>query len=117
MRDPLGTAQHEQAGRDLRDLSTLVILDSRAADHIALLAQSCRVEPVGALIFACLRHLADREGAQFWWQFAAGADSSTAAPCLYLMHLQRCELRDAQHWAGQAACLARLEHHTASSDH
>ncbi|WP_033329539.1 hypothetical protein [Streptomyces yerevanensis] len=91
VRDPLGTAQHEQAGRDLRDLSTLVIRDSRAADHIALLAQSCRVEP-------------------------ASAGSSTAALCLYLMHLQRGELRDAEHWAIQAACLARLENHTLSSD-
>ncbi|MFC4468728.1 hypothetical protein ACFPH6_30060 [Streptomyces xiangluensis] len=66
VRDPLDTAQHEQAGRDLRDLSTLVIRDSKAADHIALLDPSCRVEPASALIFACLLHLDDREGAHFW---------------------------------------------------
>lgn len=115
VRAPLCAAQHEQAGRDLRDLSTLVIRDSRAADHIALLAQSCRIEPASALIFACLLHLADREGAQFWWQFSAGAGSSTAALCLYLMHMQRGELRDAEHWATQATCLARLENRLASS--
>lgn len=69
-RTPLCTAQHEQAAQDLRKLSTLVIRDSRAAHHIALLAQSCRAEPASALIFACLLHLADREGSQFWWQFS-----------------------------------------------
>jgi hypothetical protein len=38
------------------------------------------IEPCGALAFACLLYLAGRhEAAQFWWQFAAGADSSTAA--------------------------------------
>ena len=113
-RMPLGAAQHEQAARELRDLSNLVIRDSRAADHIALLARSCRIEPASALIFACLLHLADREGAQFWWQFSAGAGSTTAALCLYLMHTQRGELRDAEHWAAQAACLERLE--TSSDD-
>nr|WTB11081.1 hypothetical protein OG546_47500 [Streptomyces antimycoticus] len=115
-RTPLCTAQHEQAAQDLRKLSTLVIRDSRAAHHIALLAQSCRAEPASALIFACLLHLADREGAQFWWQFSAGAGSATAALCLYLMHMQRGELRDAEHWAHEAACLEHLENQTSPSD-
>lgn len=115
-RTPLCTVQHEQAAHELRKLSTLVIRDSRAAHHIALLAQSCRVEPASALIFACLLHLADREGAQFWWQFSAGAGSTTAALCLYLMHMQRGELRDAEHWAHQAACLEHLENQTSPGD-
>lgn len=115
-RIPLCAAQHEKAARQLRKLSTLVIRDSRAAHHIALLARSCRVEPASALIFACLLHLADREGAQFWWQFSAGAGNATAALCLYLMHMQRGEVRDAEHWAQEAACLQRLENQTSAGD-
>ncbi|MBL1098286.1 hypothetical protein [Streptomyces coffeae] len=110
------TAQHEQAAYDLRKLSTLVIRDTRAAHHIALLARSCRVEPASALIFACLLHLADREGAQFWWQFSAGAGSATAALCLHLMHTQRGELRDAEHWAHEAAFLEDLENQSRPDD-
>lgn len=41
------------------------------------------------------------DGAQFWWQFAAGAGNPTGALCLYLLHLRRGEMRDARHWAGQ----------------
>ncbi|MER6145179.1 hypothetical protein ABT174_35025 [Streptomyces sparsogenes] len=115
-RSPLCAAQHEKAARQLRKLSTLVIRDSRAAHHIALLARSCRVEPASALIFACLLHLADREGAQFWWQFSAGAGSATAALCLYLMHMKRGEVRDAEHWAQEAAHLQRLENQTSAGD-
>ncbi|EXU61765.1 hypothetical protein Z951_45385 [Streptomyces sp. PRh5] len=62
-----------------------MIRDSRAAHHIALLAQSCRVEPASALIFACLLHLAGQGGSAVWWQFSAGTGSVTAALCLYLM--------------------------------
>ncbi|NUK54495.1 hypothetical protein HRW23_35140 [Streptomyces lunaelactis] len=65
-----------------------------------------RIDPDGALQFACLLNLAGcREAAQFWWQFAAGAGNPTAAYCLYLLHLGRGERRDAEHWADQAANL------------
>jgi hypothetical protein len=109
-RTDLGAALHSQAGHDLNAMSTLVIRDSRAAQHIARMASPGRVEPEAALVFACLLHLARRaEAAQFWWQFSAGAGNTTAALCLYLMHLQRGELRDADHWAAQAAVLERLD--------
>ncbi|MFP8888045.1 hypothetical protein [Streptomyces mangrovi] len=109
-RTHLGTALHAQAAQDLRAISTLVIRDTHAAQHIAWLATAGRVEPEGALVFACLLHLAHRdEAAQWWWQFSAGAGSTTSALCLYLMHMQRGELRDADHWAAQAAELERLE--------
>ncbi|MFG2222507.1 hypothetical protein [Streptomyces sp. NPDC048644] len=98
---------HDQAGSDLRALSAHALHGSDAAELLAKLANSRRIDPDGALHFACLLNLAGcTEGAQFWWQFAAGAGNPTAAHCLHLLHLYRGELRDAEHWAGQAADLA-----------
>ncbi|RKN12508.1 hypothetical protein [Streptomyces radicis] len=110
-RDRLPVALLEQSAQDLSELSRMVISTSHAPADIAELARSTRLAPEGALIFACLLHLADRpDGAQFWWQFSAGAGKSTAALCLYLMHLQRGETRDADHWARQATELEVLDH-------
>ncbi|WP_406510482.1 hypothetical protein [Streptomyces sp. NBC_00212] len=98
------SALHERAARDLRTLSQGIILDEDAARRIARF-DTAR-DPGGALAFACLLVLADKEeGAQFWWQFAAGAGNATSALCLYLLHLRRGELRDAQYWARQLALL------------
>jgi hypothetical protein len=96
----LRTALHERATYQLGALSAQVIRDRSAVAAMGLLVDDPRrIEPDGALAFACLLYLADREdAARFWWQFAAGADSATAAFCLYLHHLQHSELRDAQHW-------------------
>ncbi|WP_055712057.1 hypothetical protein, partial [Streptomyces torulosus] len=97
-------ALHERAARDLWALCQSVIHDDDAAQRIARFDTTC--DPGGALAFACLLVLADREeGAQFWWQFAAGAGNATGALCLYLLHLRRGELRDARHWARQTAAL------------
>lgn len=99
---------HRRAGEDLRQLCALVVRDARAAASIAGLVNSVRIEPDGALVFACLLHLADRpDGAQFWWQFSAGAGRGTSAVCLHLLHLQRGEHRDARYWAAQFAALAQ----------
>ncbi|MDT0347140.1 hypothetical protein [Streptomyces litchfieldiae] len=104
-------ALQEQSARDLAELSRMVIATSNAAADIAGLVNSQCIEPDGALIFACLLHLSDRhDGAQFWWQFSAGAGKSTAALCLYLLHLQRGEMRDADHWANEATTLEVLDH-------
>ncbi|MFE2879605.1 hypothetical protein ACFXG6_33485 [Streptomyces roseus] len=93
-------ALHEQAAHQLWSLSQNVITDTEAADYIARF-QDAR-DPGGALAFACLLDLAHIEdGAQFWWQFAAGAGNPTGALCLYLLHLRRGEMRDARHWASQ----------------
>ncbi|MFD8141870.1 hypothetical protein [Streptomyces sp. NPDC059708] len=93
-------ALHEQAAHQLWALSQNVITNTEAADHIARF-QDAR-DPGGALAFACLLDLAHVEdGAQFWWQFAAGAGNPTGALCLYLLHLRRGEMRDASHWASQ----------------
>ncbi|THA84542.1 hypothetical protein E6U81_12340 [Streptomyces sp. A0592] len=43
-----------------------------------------------------------REGARFWWQFAAASGSARAAAaayCLFLDHSRRGEHHDARHWA------------------
>ncbi|NJQ07839.1 hypothetical protein [Streptomyces lonarensis] len=99
---------HHRAGEDLRQLCTLVVRDAKAAASIAGLVNSVRIEPDGALVFACLLHLADRtDGAQFWWQFSAGAGRGTSAVCLHLLHLQRGEHRDAGYWAAQVAALGQ----------
>lgn len=96
------THRHSQAAMHLQLLSDFVIHDHEAMPYVSRLVNDHRIEPDGALIFACLLDLAQHEeGAQFWWQFAAGAGSATSAYCLYLMHLRRGELRDAEHWANQ----------------
>ncbi|MFE5533944.1 hypothetical protein ACFQ8X_48050, partial [Embleya sp. NPDC056538] len=74
-----------------------------------------RIEPRGALVFACLLHITGRdEAAGFWWRFAAGAGSHTAAYCLYLDHRSRGEIHDAHFWLDQAHQLARTP---APADH
>ncbi|MEU5951239.1 hypothetical protein [Streptomyces sp. NPDC047525] len=95
---------HERAAVDLRALCQGVIHDDEAARRLAHF-DTIR-DPGGALAFACLLVLAEREeGAQFWLQFAAGGGEATGALCLYLLHLRRGEWRDAQHWAHQMSVL------------
>ncbi|MER6548347.1 hypothetical protein [Streptomyces sp. NPDC001250] len=102
------TPRHAQAAMDLHVLSSFVIHDQDASSYVSRLVNDRGIEPDGALIFACLLDLAQHEeGAQFWWQFAAGAGSATSAYCLYLLHLRRGELRDAEHWARQ---IEQLDH-------
>lgn len=95
---------HERAANDLRALCQGVIHHDDAVRRLARF--DAARDPGGALAFACLLMLADREeGAQFWLQFAAGGGQATGALCLYLLHLRRGEWRDAQHWARQMANL------------
>lgn len=104
-------ALHERAAHELEALCSHIVRDPAAIAAMALLVDDrATIEPGGALAFACLLYLADRhEAAQFWWQFAAGADSSTAAHCLYLHHLQHSELRDAGLWYDQTLEPRRLD--------
>ncbi|WP_052397997.1 hypothetical protein [Streptomyces sp. NRRL F-5123] len=104
---------HTQAARDLYDLCAHIINGTHAGDYLAALDNSRqRIDPDGALYFACLLYLADVcDGAQFWWQFAAGGGNPTAAYCMYLTHVSRGELRDAQHWALQTSQLDELAEH------
>lgn len=104
----------DRADKDLQALASELLYSDDAAAHLAKFAE----EPAdvdGALHFACLLSLADApDGAQWWWQFAAGAGNATAAYCLHLFHFGRGELRDADHWAHQAITLDTAIHLTPS---
>ncbi|MEU6417310.1 hypothetical protein [Streptomyces spiralis] len=86
----------------MTSLSTELIHSTEAAGCLARIAD-IPFDADGALHFGCLLNLAQEpDGALWWWQFAAGAGNATAAYCLHLFHLVRGELRDSDHWAGQA---------------
>ncbi|OEU89331.1 hypothetical protein DB35_20370 [Streptomyces abyssalis] len=99
----------EQAAHDLDLAVSLVVNAPEAASSLTRLVDDQEsIAPEGALVFGCLLHLARyREAAQFWWQFAAGGGSRTAAFCLCLHHRRHGEFRDADYWRAQAARLAQ----------
>jgi len=96
----------EDARRELDLTCVQVVGAPRAAAALTWLSRpgaSRRVEPDGALVFACLMHLVDRApAAQFWWQFAAGSGNPAAARCLALHHRLDRNLPDARVWSEQA---------------
>ncbi|GHI85305.1 hypothetical protein Sxan_26690 [Streptomyces xanthophaeus] len=101
----LDAACHVRAARALDDL-TWSLVESRDFAEMALDAECWPHGAESALLFGSLLHLADQlEEAQFWFQYAAGAGSRTAARCLYLHHLTRAEVRAARHWKDQAQTL------------
>ncbi|MFF5393082.1 hypothetical protein ACFY5H_32975 [Streptomyces sp. NPDC013012] len=107
---PIGSfpTVHDQADRRLTTLCAHLLRHRDAAEHVAQLAHD-GIDDDGALRFASLLFLVDeREGARFWWQFAAGAENATAAQCLHLYHLARGELRDADLWSLQAVSAENL---------
>ncbi|MFF3991673.1 hypothetical protein ACFY0B_44980 [Streptomyces sp. NPDC001797] len=92
----------DRAGAYLVSLSRRLLDRGDATTHLGRLIDD-PADLEGALRFACLLSLAqETDEAIWWWQFAAGADNATAAYCLYLLHLCRGEMRDAEHWMGQA---------------
>lgn len=100
------TGRHQGATRYLEQLSALIVHGHQASTQMSQLVNSRLIEPEGALVFACLLHLADRgEAARFWWQFAAGAGNAVSAYCLYLHHTQHGEPEDADYWLEQSAGL------------
>lgn len=104
---PVARADGEdRAGRELDLASARLLNTPQAAGRLAELVNSRQIEPEGAVVFACLLHLTGRsEAAEFWWKFAAGSGSATAATCLSLHHRRRAEFRDADFWLDQAAHL------------
>jgi hypothetical protein len=90
------------ATREL-DLISASVLNGPEASKLSQLDNSRQIDPEGALVFACLLYIADRDdGAQFWWQFAAGGGSSSAATCLSLHHRRNGAFDSAAHWREQA---------------
>ncbi|WTA24296.1 hypothetical protein OG365_40450 (plasmid) [Streptomyces sp. NBC_00853] len=97
----LDAACHVRAARALDRLARDLV-DSPGFTRIALDADAWPYSRPSALLFASLLHLSGRmEGAQFWFQYAAGAGSATAARALYLLHLSRAEVTIAHHWQEQ----------------
>ncbi|MEU8582301.1 hypothetical protein [Streptomyces abikoensis] len=89
----------DQAWWDLTVLSLVVLRAPGAVHDLERFVQNREADSTGALVFACLLHLADHgEGARFWWQFAAGAGEDTAGYCLFLDHCRRGEYHDADYW-------------------
>lgn len=101
----LDAACHVRAARALDDLAWS-LAESRSFAELALTAENWPHGAQPALLFGALLHLADRmEGAQFWFQYAAGAGSGTAARLLHLHHLARAEVDTARHWKTLADAL------------
>ncbi|GAA2523944.1 hypothetical protein [Streptomyces longisporus] len=77
----------------------LLLLGPDADTHLADFIASQYADKAGALVFACLLHLADdSSGARFWWRFAAGVGHHVAEYCLFLEHAHSGEYHDADHW-------------------
>ncbi|QES57552.1 hypothetical protein DEJ51_27985 [Streptomyces venezuelae] len=93
----------ERARRDLKAVCLASACAPKARAHLDSFLDDGHTDLAGAVVFGCLLHLAGlREGARFWWQFAAGSGSprtSAAAYCLFLDHSRRGEHHDARHWA------------------
>ncbi|GHE25364.1 hypothetical protein GCM10017778_02210 [Streptomyces vinaceus] len=93
----------ERARRDLKAVCLAAVCAPKAEAQLAAFAESGHTDLAGAVVFGCLLHLAGlREGARFWWQFAAGsgrARTASAGYCLFLDHSRRGEHHDARFWA------------------
>ncbi|MFH8483869.1 hypothetical protein [Streptomyces longisporoflavus] len=92
----------DHAWWDLKAVSLLILFGPEVDRHLSDFITAQYADKTGALVFACLLHLADdTEGARFWWRFAAGAGHHVAEYCLFLEHTQTGEYHDAEHWGRQ----------------
>ncbi|GAA1917724.1 hypothetical protein GCM10009837_48640 [Streptomyces durmitorensis] len=92
----------DNAWWDLNAVSLLILFGPDVDRHVSDFITAQYADKTGALVFACLLHLADdTEGARFWWRFAAGAGHPIAEYCLFLEHAQTGEYHDADHWGRQ----------------
>ncbi|MFF7728870.1 hypothetical protein [Streptomyces sp. NPDC008001] len=99
-----GPSARDEATHELDLACVLVINAVEAAASLGRFVDDRGIDPEGALVFACLLHVAGHTAAaDFWWQFAAGGGSRTAAYCLHLSHRRKGEFRDAAFWRAQAA--------------
>ncbi|CAL9587282.1 hypothetical protein SUDANB120_05172 [Streptomyces sp. enrichment culture] len=93
----------ERARRDLKAACLEAVCSPRAGAQLASFLRTAHTDLAGAAVFGCLLHLAGlRDGARFWWQYAAGSGRAGTAPaayCLFLDHSRRGEHHDAGVWA------------------
>ncbi|MET7920367.1 hypothetical protein ABZU45_31795 [Streptomyces avermitilis] len=98
------TPDADRAWWDLNAVCLLVLFGPDADRHLADFIASQYADKTGALVFACLLHLAgDSSGARFWWRFAAGVGHQVAEYCLFLEHAHSGEYHDADYWRTQLA--------------
>ncbi|MBD0690257.1 hypothetical protein [Streptomyces sp. CBMA123] len=103
--------EHEQAAFELGLVVALVLGAPCASRGLDLLVNARRIQPEGAEVFAALLYATGKEeGAEFWWRFAAGSGSGTAAYCLHLHHLMLGETDDADYWRAWSEQLSTTEH-------
>ncbi|MFJ9950891.1 hypothetical protein [Kitasatospora sp. NPDC091207] len=103
-------SEHEQAAFELGLVVALVLGAPNASRGLDLLVNARRIQPEGAEVFAALLYATGHEeGAEFWWRFAAGSGSGTAAYCLHLYHLRFGETDDADYWRAWSDQLAAAE--------
>ncbi|MFF1903752.1 hypothetical protein [Kitasatospora sp. NPDC058218] len=103
-------SEHEQAAFELGLVVALVLGAPNASRGLDLLVNARRIQPEGAEVFAALLYATGREeGAEYWWRFAAGSGSGTAAYCLHLYHLRFGETDDADYWRAWSDQLATAE--------
>ncbi|MGW7410175.1 hypothetical protein ACWGI9_41990 [Streptomyces sp. NPDC054833] len=96
------TPDADRAWWDLNAVCLLVLFGPDADGQLADFIASQYADKTGALVFACLLHLADdTSGARFWWRFAAGVGHQVAEYCLFLDHAHSCEYHDADYWRRQ----------------
>ncbi|MFE7588498.1 hypothetical protein ACFU6K_03785 [Kitasatospora sp. NPDC057512] len=103
-------SEHEQAAFELGLVVALVLGAPDASRGLDLLVNARRIQPEGAEVFGALLYATGKEeGAEFWWRFAAGSGSGTAAYCLHLHHLMLGESDDADYWRAWSDQLATAE--------
>jgi len=93
---PTAPPSRSELGRDLDRLCRSLLADSQL-HRLSTFGED--LNEVGARLFGCLLHQLNRpQGAQIWWQFAAGAGDRLAAQCLALQHASHGDDTDAGAW-------------------
>ncbi|WP_030669994.1 hypothetical protein [Streptomyces rimosus] len=95
---PAGEAVRSRARDDLTALCNLALRAPGATDRLTnfVVGDVRSTDYRGALVFGCLLYLGGHaDTARFWWRYAAGAENTQAAYCLFLEGLVRGDLGEA----------------------
>jgi hypothetical protein len=97
----------EEAAAQLRSLCEVAVAHSLPGQIAEFITEQVP-GPQWAWILGCLLQLAEADdGAQFWWQYAAGAGVTAAAYCLYLHHRALGDRHAADFWREQSTIAGR----------